>query len=240
MHIDIWSDIACPWCYIGLTRFERALADFPHRDGVDVRLHSFQLDPTLPDSYDGSEAEYLASSKGITVAQARQMFVQVADAAASEGLTLDFDALAVANSRRAHRLLHAARDVGPQAAWELERALFRAHFTEGESIADAEVLVRLAAAVGVDADSARTALEDPARDAQVAADIDQAAQLGVRGVPFFVFAEKYGISGAQPFEVFTQALAQVWAEVHPVVQPLAVPGLEGFEGGEACGPEGCD
>ncbi|MFT3875883.1 MAG: DsbA family oxidoreductase [Propioniciclava sp.] len=240
MRIDIWSDIACPWCYIGLARFEQALASFAHRDGVEVRLHSFQLDPGLPEVYEGGEAEYLASRKGIPVEQARQMFAQVAEAAAGDGLTMDFDALSVANSRRAHRLLHAARDVSPQAAWDLERALFGAHFTDGESIADAEVLVRLAVEAGLDAEAARAALDDPERDAQVAADIAQATRLGIRGVPFFVLAEKYGISGAQPREVFGQALTQVWDELHPVVQPLAVPGLEGFGGGAACGPEGCD
>lgn len=243
MKIDIWSDIACPWCYIGLTRFRRALDGFEHRDGVEVRLHSFQLDPTLPDAHEGTEAEYLASRKGMPLDQVRQMFGHVQAAGETESLTLDFDALQVANSRRAHRLLHAAMDAeaSGELAWALKMALFGAHFTDGASISDADTLLALATEVGLDADAAREALDSPKQDAAVANDITAAGQLGVAGVPFFVLADKYGISGAQPFEVFQQALAQVWAEVHPAVKPLQVPGLEGFSGGgPACGPEGCD
>lgn len=216
MKIDIWSDIACPWCYIGLTRFERALTAFEHADDVEVRLHSFQLDPNLPERYDGTETEYLAARKGMPEQQVRQMFGQVAQAAEGEGLTMDFDTLAVANSRKAHRLLHAAlaADTDGRTAWELKRELFRAHFTDGRSISDADVLVELAVAAGLPADEARTALDDDALDLEVEADIARAAQIGINGVPFFVFAEKYGISGAQPLEVFTQALQQVWAETH--------------------------
>ena len=241
MKIDIWSDIACPWCYIGLTRFERVLATFEHRDGVRVVHHSFQLDPTLPETFEGTEAEYLAARKGGSVADMRAMFAHVADAAATEGLTMDFDTLVVANSRRAHRLMHAAADADPTGGVQrrLEDGLFRAHFSDGESIGDADVLVRLAVAAGMDADLARASLDDPERDAQVAADIARAGQLGISGVPFFVLADKYGISGAQPAEAFSQALNQVWDEVHPRVEPLKVPGLEGFSGGQACGPDGC-
>lgn len=242
MKIDIWSDIACPWCYIGLTRFERALASFEHRDGVEVTLHSFQLDPSLPDAYDGTETQYLAQRKGMPEATVRQMFGQVAQAAASEGLTMDFDSLAVANSRRAHRLLHAAASVSPAIAWELKRSLFKAHFTDGESISDADVLVRLATGVGLDEGVARAALRDEALDAEVAGDIDAARSMGISGVPFFVLHEKYGISGAQPFEVFTQAIAQVWDEAHPkpAFETLTIPGLKQDATGPACGPEGCD
>ena len=225
MKIDIWSDIACPWCYIGLTRFDRALAAFEHRDGVEVTLHSFQLDPTLPE------------------AQVREMFGHVTQAAASEGLTMDFDTLAVANSRKAHRVLHAAMDADPsgRVAHDLKLALFGAHFTDGESISDADVLARLAEGAGLDADLARAALEDEALDAKVQADIDAARSLGISGVPFFVLHEKYGISGAQPFEVFTQALEQVWAEAHPkpAFETLTIPGLKQDATGPACGPDGC-
>ena len=244
MKIDIWSDIACPWCYIGLTRFDRALQAFEHRDGVEVTLHSFQLDPTLPESYDGTEVDYLAARKGIPAGQVRQMFGQVQQAAATEGLTLDFDTVAVANSRRAHRLLHAAMDADPtgRLAHDLKLALFRAHFTQGETISDADVLVRLATSVGLDADVARASLEDQSRDAQVQSDIDAARSLGISGVPFFVLHDKYGISGAQPYEVFTQALTQVWDEVHPkpAFATLTIPGLATAQTGPACGPEGCD
>ena len=243
MKIDIWSDIACPWCYIGLTRFDRALAAFEHRDGVEVTLHSFQLDPTLPEAYDGTETQYLAQRKGLPEAQVREMFGHVTQAAASEGLTMDFDTLAVANSRKAHRVLHAAMDADPsgRVAHDLKLALFGAHFTDGESISDADVLARLAEGAGLDADLARAALEDEALDAKVQADIDAARSLGISGVPFFVLHEKYGISGAQPFEVFTQALEQVWAEAHPkpAFETLTIPGLKQDATGPACGPDGC-
>lgn len=218
VRIDIWSDIACPWCYLGLTRLEAALARFEHGDAVEVQLHSFQLDPTLPDSYPGTEAEYLAASKGLDTATVEQMFTRVSAAAAPDGLTLGFDTLVVANSRRAHRLLQQAKlsDPSGPTTWKLEVALFEAHFTDGRNIGDPSTLVELAVGVGLDADTAREALDSPELDAQVTADIDAAAQLGIRGVPFFVLAEKYGVSGAQPAEVFDDVLRQVWAELEPV------------------------
>ena len=244
MKIDIWSDIACPWCYIGLTRFDRALAAFEHRDGVEVRLHSFQLDPTLPDSYEGTETQYLAERKGISESTVRQMFGQVVAAGETEGLVMDFDALQVANSRKAHRLLHAAKttDESGRLAHDLKLVLFRAHFTDGESISDADVLVRLAESVGLDTGIARASLEDEELDGRVQSDVDAARSLGINGVPFFVLHDKYGISGAQPLEVFTQALTQVWDEVHPkpAFATLSIPGLSQDATGPACGPEGCD
>nr|WP_300143996.1 DsbA family oxidoreductase [Propionicimonas sp.] len=212
MRIDVWSDIACPWCYLGLTRLGRALERFEHADQVEVELHSFQLDPTLPESFAGSEAEYLAASKGIDLASVQQMTGQVAAAAAQDGLTLDFDALVVTNSRRAHRLLQHAKTVSAHATWDLELALFRAHFVEGLSVSDPDTLVGLAVAAGLDAGGARSALDSPTLDAAVTADVEAAARLGIRGVPFFVLAGKYGVSGAQPAEVFDQALHQVWQE----------------------------
>ncbi len=215
MRIDIWSDIACPWCYLGLTRLEAALARFEHGDAVEVQLHSFQLDPTLPDSYPGTEVEYLASSKGLDKATVEQMFSRVRSAAAPDGVQLNFDALVVANSRRAHRLLQQAKQADPsgRVAWRLEVALFDAHFRDGRDIGDTETLVDLAVGAGLSAEDARQALDSSARDAEVTADIDAAAQLGIRGVPFFVLAEKYGVSGAQPAEVFDDVLLQVWEEL---------------------------
>ena len=214
VRIDIWSDIACPWCYLGLTRLEAALARFEHRDEVEVQLHSFQLDPTLPDSYPGTGAEYLAASKGLDTATVEQMFTRVSAAAAPDGLRLGFDTLVVANSRRAHRLLQQAKlsDPSGRTTWKLEVALFEAHFTDGRNIGDPATLVELAVGAGLDADAARVALDSPELDAQVTEDIEAAAQLGIRGVPFFVLAEKYGVSGAQPAEVFDDVLRQVWEE----------------------------
>ncbi|MGC3995847.1 MAG: DsbA family oxidoreductase [Propionicimonas sp.] len=215
MRIDIWSDIACPWCYIGLTRFGRALERFEHSEDVEVELHSFQLDPTLPESFEGTEADYLAASKGLDVADVHAMTRQVSAAAATEGLTLDFDSLVVTNSRRAHRLLQYAKGVSGQATWDLELALLTAHFTDGLSISDPDTVAALADRVGIEPDAARAALDSPELDAAVTADVDAAAQLGIRGVPFFVLNGKYGVSGAQPPELFDSALQQVWDEEHP-------------------------
>lgn len=212
VRIDIWSDIACPWCYLGLTRLDQAITRFEHGDDVQVDLHSFQLDPTLPESFPGTEAEYLAETKGLDLETVHRMTGQVAAAAATAGLTLDFERLVVANSRRAHRLLQEAKTVSPSVAWALELALFEAHFTQGRDVGDPVTLVELATATGLDSARARAALDDPERDAAVTDDIDQAARLGVRGVPFFVLAGKYGVSGAQPPEAFDQALQLVWDE----------------------------
>ncbi len=214
MRIDIWSDIACPWCYVGLTRFERVLADFEQADEVDVRLHAFQLDPGLPKSFNGTEAEYLAQSKGIDPFRVQGMFDHVRAAAVTEGLTLDFDRVKVANSRRAHRLLQAAgqaEETGRQARL-LELALFRAHFTQGESIWEPEVLVAAATSVGMDATTALTALDSAELDQAVVADLRLAADYGIRGVPNFILDARYQISGAQPEEVFASALRQAWQE----------------------------
>ena len=242
MRIDIWSDIACPWCYIGLTRFDRVLAEFPHADEVSVTLHSFQLDPTLPESYDGTESQYLAQAKRLPEAQVRQMFSHVEAAAATENLTLDFDTIKVANSRKAHRLLHAAQDADPsgRSAWALKTALFRAHFAGGETISDADTLARLADEVGLDEAIAREAVDSEVRDLEVAGDIQEAAAYGISGVPYFVIEEKYGISGAQPAEVFESALAQVWDELHPEPVTKSLLTVPGAADADACGPEGCD
>ncbi len=227
MHIDIWSDIACPWCYLGLTRFATALARFGHAGQVEVRLRSFQLDPGLPESFDGTEVDYLAATKGIGVDVAGRMTAQVAAAAAPDGVTYDFDSVQVANSRRAHRLLHHARRCDPsgRVAWNLELALFRAHFNEGMNIAEPGVLVGLAASQGLDPGPALAAVDSPLLDEAVATDIALANSWGIRGVPAFVLAEKYVVSGAQPVAAFEAALAQVWAELHAGVPPLfGVPG----------------
>ncbi|MDO5495196.1 MAG: DsbA family oxidoreductase [bacterium] len=277
MRIDIWSDIACPWCHIGLARFERVLAEFPHRDQVEVHMRSFQLDPTLPEAYEGTETEYLAQRKGVSEAQIRQMFGHVIQAAASEGLPMDFDSLKVANSWRAHRLLHAATQTDPTGALtrRLERALFEAHFRDGESISAPTVLLRIASQLGIPDDAAHRAVGEQSRglppqnpaiapgatgggevsaavdgndepdelDRAILADLAEAGELGISGVPFFVLAGKYGISGAQPAEVFEGALTQVWEEFLPAAAPtpLIVPGVVvGADAGEACGPDGCD
>ena len=239
MQIEIWSDVACPWCYIGKRRFERALAAFPHRDEVEVQWRSYQLDPTLPDHHDGTELDYLVDRKGMSRAQVSQMFDQVTSIAADEGLRYDFGSVVVANSFAGHELLHLAkaRGVGD----EVKEALLSAHFEHGEDIGDREVLVRIGTQAGLDADEiARDLATHTWRDA-VVADITAANSLGIRGVPFFVVDEKYGVSGAQPTELFTQALEQAWRESHPLVmlQPVATGIATDAADTVACGPDGC-
>ncbi|MDR7234195.1 DsbA family oxidoreductase [Agrococcus sp. BE272] len=209
MQIDIWSDVACPWCFIGKRRFEAALAAWEHRDEVEVTWHSFQLDPSLPERYDGTEVEYLSTRKGMSVEQVRQMIEHVGEQAAGEGLRYDFDRLVVANSLRAHQLLHLAKAHGRGDA--VKEALLSAHFERGIDIGDVDALAALGAEAGLDEHEVREALADERFLPAVRADIAQARELGVNGVPFFVFDMRLGLSGAQPAQVFTQALEQAHA-----------------------------
>ena len=237
LNIDIWSDIACPWCFIGKRRFESALDQFPHRDQVEITWHSFQLDPELPESTELSEREYLAQHKGFPAEQVDQMLAQITQVAADEGLDYDFEALVPANSMKAHRLLHASAKAGLNVA-EVKEALLSAHFEKGLSIGDDDVLVTIGTAAGLDEAAARASLDDPKLTEAVTADITRAQQLGISGAPFFVLQNKYGISGAQPSEAFSAALEQVWQELNPA--PLSVIDIPGSENAPACGPEGCD
>ncbi|GGM92629.1 DSBA oxidoreductase [Terrabacter tumescens] len=237
MKVEIWSDIACPWCYIGKRRFEKALAAFPHRGDVEVHWRSYQLDPTLPDHHEGTELDYLVDRKGMSREQVRGMFDQVTAIAAEEGLRYDFGSVVVANSFAGHELLHLAKAHG--VGDRVKEALLSAHFEHGEDIGDRDVLVRIGVEAGLDSgEIARDLQTHTWRDA-VVADITAASSLGIRGVPFFVLDDTYGISGAQPTELFTQALEQAWRDTHPLqmVQPLA----DSTAGGSdmACGPDGC-
>ncbi|WP_435200872.1 DsbA family oxidoreductase [Janibacter sp. GS2] len=232
MQIDIWSDIACPWCYIGKRRLESALADHPRRDEVEVTWHSYQLDPGLPDHYEGSRVEYLAARKGMSEEQVRQMFDHLREQAAGEGLTYDFDRLVVANSARAHELLHLAKERGVGDA--VKEALLSAHFEHGADIGDVDTLVRLGVASGLDEGEVRAALEDGRYRAAVASDIDMGRQIGVTGVPFVVVDMKYAVSGAQPPEVFREVIDTAWSERVPAIQVV-----DAGTDADACGPEGC-
>ena len=233
MNVDVWSDIACPWCFIGKRRFERALAAFAHRDEVSVTWHSYQLDPGLPDHYEGTELDYLASRKGLPRERVREMFDHVASVAAGEGLDYDFDSLVVANSRKAHELLHLAKEHGVAGA--VKEALLSSHFEHAGDIGDVDLLVSLGVAAGLDAEEVREALSSGRYATAVQGDIEQARALGIQGVPFFVVDNRYGISGAQPSEFFSQALSQAWAEKHPLAM---VPAADSGEDA-VCGADGC-
>ncbi|MCA4134355.1 DsbA family oxidoreductase [Arthrobacter sp. M4] len=232
MKIEIWSDVACPWCYIGKRRFENALAEFPHRDAVDIQWRSYQLDPTIPEHYDGAELDYLSKRKGLAPEQVKQMFAHVSEQAKGEGLNYKFDDVVVANSFTAHRLIHLAAAHGKQDA--AKERLLSDHFEHGEDIGSQEYLTRLGVDLGLDAaDVAELFSSDKYAD-DVRHDIAEARALGVSGVPFFVIDRKYGISGAQPTALFSQALSQAWSESQPLIAVGSTAASQ-----DACGPDGC-
>ena len=228
MKVEIWSDVVCPWCYIGKRNFEAALAEFPHRDDVEVVWRSFELDPSAPAVREGDYAGRLASKYGVPVAEARAMIDRMTGAAASVGLAFRFDLARPGNTFDAHRLIHLGADRGVQDA--VKERLLAATFAEGEPIGDRETLVRLAAEAGLDADEARSVLESDAYAKEVRADEAEAAAFGIGGVPFFVVERTYGVSGAQPPEVLRNVLDRAWADIHApslVVSGDDAPGCEG-------------
>ncbi len=205
LTIEIWSDVVCPWCYVGKRRLEAALAAFDHRDDVHVRWRSFELDPSAPQVREHSSAEHLAAKYGMSVEQAESTNAQMTALAAAEGLEYDLDRTRGGNSFEAHRLIQRALEDDLQDA--MKERLMRAYFTEGEAIGDRDTLVRLAGEVGVDGEAALT--DEKYADA-VREDEDLARRIGIQGVPYFVLDRRYGVSGAQPAELLLQALNQAW------------------------------
>jgi predicted DsbA family dithiol-disulfide isomerase len=211
LTVDIWSDVVCPWCYIGKRRFEAALAQFEHRDDVTVLWHSFELDPDAPPIAEGRSAERLAAKYGMTVEEAARRQAEITTLAAQDGLTYDLAESRGGNTFDAHRLIHLAAEHGLGNS-AMER-LMQAYFSEREAIGDPDTLQRLAVEAGLPAEEVREVLEGERYADAVRADERAATQIGVRGVPFFVLGRKYGVSGAQPAEVLLQALQQAWDEV---------------------------
>ena len=214
MRVEIWSDVVCPWCYIGKRRFEQALASFPHRNEVEVVWRSFELDPSAPAERVGDYAELLSAKYGVPVARAQEMIDTMTATAAQEGLDFRFDRARPGSTFDAHRLLHLAAERGVQDA--LKERLLRATFTEGEPIGDVETLVRLAAEVGLDAEEARDVLRGSRFADEVRADEREAQRFGITGVPFFVVDRTYGVSGAQPADALRQVLDKAWQDSRPV------------------------
>ncbi|RKT36894.1 putative DsbA family dithiol-disulfide isomerase [Microbacterium sp. AG1240] len=213
IKIDVWSDIACPWCYIGKRNLESGLAAASTDDDapvVEVVFHSYELAPDTPVDFDGGETDYLAHHKGIPAEQAREMLDRVTGVAAAAGLEYRFDRLKHTNTVKAHQLLHFAKAEGRQP--ELTERLMSAYFTEGRHLGRDDELVALAADAGLDPDAARDALVSERYLDDVRADQAQAQAYGINGVPFFVIDGKYGVSGAQPAEAFAQIARQVWDE----------------------------
>jgi predicted DsbA family dithiol-disulfide isomerase len=208
VRIDVWSDIVCPWCYIGKRRFERALAAFPHSDAVEVVYRSFQLDPLSPPGTIRSHRDNLMAKYGLSEAQADAAQIKMEQTAALDGLEFHLVGGVTGNTFDAHRLLHLATERAIQDD-VLER-LFRAHFTEQRSIFDHGSLVTLAAEAGLDEDDVTRVLAEGTYADAVSADNEQARAYGASGVPFFVIDNRYGVSGAQPTDVFAEALARAW------------------------------
>lgn len=236
MKVEIWSDVVCPWCYIGKRRLEAALARFAHRDEVEVEWKAFELDPTSTSgsrSSAGDHAQHISTKYGIDLAQAQGMLDNVTANAASEGLDVHFEKAISANTFDAHQVIHLGGVRGVQDA--VKERLMRGYFIDGEAVGDRETLARLAEEAGLDPTEVRAVLDTQQYAADVRADENDAKALGISGVPFFVIERKYGVSGAQPADALLEVLEQVWAEDHPT------PTLTPVGGGDAgvCGPDGC-
>lgn len=231
MRVEIWSDIACPWCYIGKARFEKGLAEFAHRDEVEVVHRSFELDPGRAKGRTEQVIDMLATKYGRTREEAASMEANVAANAQAEGLGYRTEGRDHGSTFDIHRLLHLAKARGRQD--ELLTLAYRANFAEERSVFDDDVLLALAVEAGLDADEARAVLADPEAYAdEVRADEREASELGANAVPFFVLDRRYGISGGQPSEVFVQALEQAWKD-RPVTTLTTVGG-----DAEACDTDG--
>ena len=232
MKVQIWSDVMCPFCYIGKRRFEQALQQFDGKADIEVEWKSFQLNPTLKTDPSLSVTQYLADIKGWTIDHARQMNDHVTQMAAEAGLTYHMEKAVVANSFDAHRFAHLAKQHGK--GDEAEEALFNAYFTQGKNIADHAVLTELGEELGLDKTLVEQTLSTDEYTADVNTDIAQAQRYGISGVPFFVMDNKYGVSGAQAEAVFLQTLEKAHGEWASENQPTKLNVIEG----DSCGIDG--
>lgn len=210
MKVEIWSDVVCPFCYIGKRRLEKALSEFSHREQVEVIWRSFELDPEAAKNPSGDILNMLTSKYGITREQAQQMNDKVSEQAAKLGLDYHLQKAIPANSFDAHRIAHLAAKHGLQD--QAEERLFSAFFVEGKHIGDRETLKQLADEIGLDQGEVAEMLEGDAYSAEVRSDEQEAQRLGIHGVPFFVIDRKHAISGAHPVEVFLETLEKAWEE----------------------------
>jgi len=228
MKVEIWSDVVCPWCYIGKRRITSALARFDHRDEVEVVWRSFELDPQAPRRREGDPADRLAAKYGMSRDEALAAQANLTRVAAGEGLEFRLAVTKSGNTFDAHRLLHLAAERGIQDG--VKERLFAAYLVEGEAIGEPDTLVRVVSEAGLDADEARAVLDGDAYADQVRADELEASDIGVTGVPFFVIDRKYAVSGAQPANVLVDVLRRAWSEVHPLVR---------VDGGAVCEGGSC-
>lgn len=234
MNVDIWSDIRCPFCYVGKKNFEKGLEQFAAKDQIKVNWHSFQLDPNLKTQPEKDSLEYFAEAKGVSPEKAMDMYEHVGKAGKAAGIDFNFADQKVANSYKAHLLLKLAET--KNLSNETEEALFKAQFVEGKNIDDEATLVEIGTALSLDEEEIKAALHSDDFAFAVAQDIQLAKQMSISGVPFFVVNDKYGVSGAQPAHLFTEVLEKAWTEFSA--------GDKGFQiihGGESCDVDGnCD
>lgn len=230
MKIEIWSDVMCPFCYIGKHHFEAALQKLPFKDEVEVEWKSFQLDPTLSSAETKSTVSYLKDKKGFSETQSVQMVNQVSQMGKNAGLDFNFDKALITNTFPAHKLLHLSKKHHKTS--EMEEALFEAHFIHGKNVADTDFLISLAEKLGIDQEETRQVLTTDQFDTDVKQDISEAQHNGITSVPFFVLNGKYAVSGAQPVEVFEKALQQTYQETVTPFKDLS-------NGGNSCDSDGC-
>ena len=235
MKIEIWSDVMCPFCYIGKRRFEKSLENSSLKDSLDIEWKSFQLNPQMVTDTSITLDAYLAQHKGMPLAQAQALNKQVTQMAAEEGLVYNFDKSVVANSFKAHVLTHFAKQFDKQD--EVEELLFQSYFRDGKNIDDISVLKDIATSVGLNALAYEEAVGHGTLDDEVKMDIYEAGQIGVQGVPFFVYDRKYAVSGAQPVELFVQTLEKSYSEWQSNNNPIQI---QNASEGPSCGTEGCE
>ena len=237
MQVEIWSDVVCPWCYIGKRRFETALSSFAHADEIEVVWRSFELDPRAPQERTGDYASRLAKKYAMSHERAMASLHHMTDVAAEEGLDFDFARTRAGNTFDAHRVLHLALERGgADLQGALKERFLHAYFSEGEPIGDHDTLVRLAGEAGLDEADVKEALAGDAFAEHVRADESAAEELGISGVPFFLVDRKFAVSGAQSPEVFTRALERAWDKAHPAIEVI---GERDGAGGDVCDDGSC-
>jgi predicted DsbA family dithiol-disulfide isomerase len=234
LKIQIWSDIMCPFCYIGKRRIEEALENFEHKNAVEIEWKSFQLDASFVASATDNMVEHLAAKYRKDIVWAKGMLDDMTQNAKNTGLDFHFEKAVMANSLNAHRLLHLAKK--HSLANDLEELLFKAYLTDGKNINDLTTLKELGIEVGIPTEAINEVLHSDIYTKEVEADILEAQSIGVQGVPFYVFDNKYSVSGAQHVDTFISTLEKVWQEGNFVAKPISLNTTDG----DSCGVEGCD
>ena len=234
MKIDIWSDIRCPFCYIGKKNLEKALEHFPQKDQVEIIWHSYQLDAELVTQPEKNSLEYFSDRKGVSVERAREAYENMHQIGLAAGIEFNFDHQKVANTFKGHLLLKLAAQ--KNVANEAEESLFIAQFIKGENIDDEEVLIKIGESLTFTAEEVKAALKSEKFKQEVQKDIEKSREMGISGVPFFVINDKYGVSGAQPSSTFSEVLEKSWEEFSAGDQSLKI-----IHSGESCDVDGnCD